>query len=368
MWDLAKDSFYTSVINTANKLPDIPFPEKKTDDELAKLLLQPDGRTQKSLADPLHIPASNKERPRIVHYPVALVNCGTLDGNIKVLDEFCKTLGLQKNTITNPLCYSAKDANYDLLASRNRYLFLERVANVVSQEEITLESEEDIQSDDHEETVTKESDDTYFVTKYNEIRQLIYNCSNINDVVQTLGADKELLNLKDMFGRSLLHVAAENSHVDMVDFLFCVGFNPNCTEKIGLTPLGIASVKGHVDVVNMLLSHGADCRFSVPNAYNIALDIGQNDILQIFDNHITQMQSNICNLLTQCNLLEKQNVCIDNPTTEEPTEFTFDRRKVKVPVFVDNGVEKLVRAVIRCVVAHTLCSVNVLVICTHLDI
>ena len=312
-----------------------------SDEELIKEVTQSvNAKNRDIISDPLHIPTNTKKQPKIIHYPVALVNCGTLDGNIKILDEFCNSLGIPKDTNINPLCYSPKEANYDLKESRHRKLFLDRIARVVSQEENPLEN---IDDDVEEEEVQTEVDqeDTYFGSKYEELRQLLYNSNDIQGLIESTNLKSDLT---DKFGRTFLHIAVEYNHCEMVEFLFNLGFNPNCTEQLVLTPLSIAVIKGHTDLVKVLMQRGADCKYSTPNAYDIAHEIGQNDILYNFEEHMQKSTFDFQKLFAACSLSGSKATVLSS-VPEKPEVFAYNRTSVKVPVYGDNGVEKLVRAV-----------------------
>ncbi len=57
---------------------------------------------------------SKSHPPKIIHYPINLANCGTIDGNVKVLEDFCGSLGLQKIPTPSAMVFDSKIATYDL--------------------------------------------------------------------------------------------------------------------------------------------------------------------------------------------------------------------------------------------------------------
>jgi hypothetical protein len=69
------------------------------------------------------------------------------------------------------------------------------------------------------------------------------------------GADP---NIKNENGRTPLHWAAREDHVEVARLLLEHGADPNIQDKDGLTPLHVAAFYGHVEVVELLLEHGAD--------------------------------------------------------------------------------------------------------------
>merc|ERR1711916_324364 len=70
-------------------------------------------------------------------------------------------------------------------------------------------------------------------------------------------------------GKTLLHKASFNGHVDVVNALLAHGVDASINEKDndGVTPLHGASFHGHVDVVNALLAHGGEASLNEKNNF-----------------------------------------------------------------------------------------------------
>ncbi|KRW98286.1 Ankyrin repeat-containing domain [Pseudocohnilembus persalinus] len=63
-----------------------------------------------------------------------------------------------------------------------------------------------------------------------------------------------------------LHIASEQGHNVLVEFLLMQGFNPNARDKALKTPLHYACTKGHEYIVNLLIQQGAD--YQACDGYN----------------------------------------------------------------------------------------------------
>ena len=72
-------------------------------------------------------------------------------------------------------------------------------------------------------------------------------------------------NVKDVFGRTPLHLAVMAGRRDVVELLLSHGADPNARDAAGQTPLHWAVGEGHVDIVELLLERSAD-----PNAKDYA--------------------------------------------------------------------------------------------------
>jgi hypothetical protein len=344
IWEAAKDSYLLDLISTSVNVPDANFAslsDEQFNDRLDKV---DDRKKWKKLpiVDPFQIPKQHSINTRIIHYPISLANCGTIDGNITVLNEYCSSLGLDSNlsSTASPLVYNARRANFDLNESRLRKQFIARITSILEKEQNNVDStvvENSFDKNDNKE-------DDVFNVKYNEIHPKLFNSRDVCKLVTELRINGNLSALHDKFGRSLLHAATEFEHFEMVQLLFDVGFNPNVVEHIGITSLCIAVIKGNISMARLLLENGADCKISVPSAYSIAQDIGQNDIISLFDSHLHQQFLCDSILKQQCSVNTSETVVEETPIIED-SHFHFNRTNVKVPVFGDNGVEKQIRSI-----------------------
>jgi ankyrin repeat protein len=63
---------------------------------------------------------------------------------------------------------------------------------------------------------------------------------------------------RSLLGESLLHLAADQGHVELLGPLIDAGLDVNDTDHLNQTPLHSAAVNQHVPVMQWLLQHGAD--------------------------------------------------------------------------------------------------------------
>jgi hypothetical protein len=287
----------------------------------------------------------------LIHYPISLANCGTTDGNIAVLEEFCQSLGIEKMNSKNNvyLCYNAQKSKFDLNQSRAKKVFIDRVQRVIEHQRLEPDSDSQIFEDCGDIDGATEDDyhDRQFETTYLELRQSLYNAHNLPRFIASVQCS-EKLNIKDKFGRTMLHFAVENEHLDMIDLMFSVGCNPNAKENIGITPLCIAVIKENFEICKLLLQYGADCMCSTPSALEIGHTCGQQDIITLFEDILNKRNAQDKKLSKQCG---KAVVCTeqsDSTVTEEESSdenYNFQRTNFKLPIFGDNGTEKQVRAI-----------------------
>ena len=72
-----------------------------------------------------------------------------------------------------------------------------------------------------------------------------------------LDAYPSTVNMRDENGRTALHYASYNGHLDAVKLLVSEGANINARGKHGGTPVYLAGYKGYLDIIKFLFSKGA---------------------------------------------------------------------------------------------------------------
>ncbi|MCA7010841.1 ankyrin repeat domain-containing protein [Wolbachia endosymbiont of Tribolium confusum] len=104
------------------------------------------------------------------------------------------------------------------------------------------------------------------------------------EIVNTLLKAKGInVNAADQDGKTPLHFAAENSHVDIVKLLIEKGADVNAAGQDGRTPLHFAAENSHVDVVKLLIEKGADITRLV--------FIGNNEPYEIIVHYIAKLEA-----------------------------------------------------------------------------
>ncbi|GAB2277075.1 hypothetical protein Dimus_011784 [Dionaea muscipula] len=101
------------------------------------------------------------------------------------------------------------------------------------------------------------------------------------------------LDSKDTQGRTALHMAAANGHLDVVDFLLSKGVNVNACNMEKNTPLHWACLNGHTEVVKNLIMAGANV--SSLNSHDRtpideALSQGKMKVIDTINTAVTQLE------------------------------------------------------------------------------
>jgi ankyrin repeat protein len=81
------------------------------------------------------------------------------------------------------------------------------------------------------------------------------------------------IDLRDIRGRTALHLAIGGDHIDLIHFLLEKGADPNVRDVEGASPLDDAVWRGSLDAVAILLAHGA--RLNEPDAATGATPVNE---------------------------------------------------------------------------------------------
>ena len=87
------------------------------------------------------------------------------------------------------------------------------------------------------------------------------------DLEKLLASNPSLLNEVDQFGQTILHIAAFEGHLSIVELLVEQGAPLSTQDKNGWTPLHCASSNRHLRVVEYLIVAGSDLNAFVRTQY-----------------------------------------------------------------------------------------------------
>jgi len=74
-------------------------------------------------------------------------------------------------------------------------------------------------------------------------------------IAAKLGAD---VNAKDKLGRTPLHLATQGDHKEITELLIAEGADVNAKHEEGWTPLHLAALYDHKEIAELLIAKGAD--------------------------------------------------------------------------------------------------------------
>lgn len=81
---------------------------------------------------------------------------------------------------------------------------------------------------------------------------------NLEEVKSQMALYGSAGHMRDENGKTLLHLATEYGHADIVQYLLENGMNPDTTDRIGDTALQIAAYNGYSDITEQLINAGAN--------------------------------------------------------------------------------------------------------------
>ena len=100
---------------------------------------------------------------------------------------------------------------------------------------------------------------------------------NLDVVKELLQENPRLVTAADDGGYSLLHKAAYNGHLDIVEYLISQGVNIDAASASGSTPLHGAAFYGHIETVRLLLDRGAGLDVANAGGYTPLLSASAGD-------------------------------------------------------------------------------------------
>ena len=193
-------------------------------------------------------------------------------------------------------------------------------------------------------------EDRLFSRTYDSLQNKMWRMSELGRIDQLLldlrsNEEKEHMQVKDHFGRSLLHVAVEQNNFNLVEVLLSVGLNPNAKEHCGATPLTLAVIDGNVKMTQILVDAGASCSgplfLEIPSPMDIALKLQYAELVEIMN----KISSSMVDLdLQRYDPYMKDNTSVSQPTeTTGPVKVNRSSKGFLTPIIGDVGTCKTTR-------------------------
>ena len=119
VWQQAQDYFLCHIMDLyLNEIPNTSF-ETISDSDFEKIIKNDELFVKKKtvpMKNVFDIACEPIKKATVIHFPISTANCGTLDGNLLVLEEFCKILGVTSIMEHNErqLSYNISSSSYDL--------------------------------------------------------------------------------------------------------------------------------------------------------------------------------------------------------------------------------------------------------------
>ncbi|CAI9096919.1 OLC1v1033181C1 [Oldenlandia corymbosa var. corymbosa] len=149
------------------------------------------------------------------------------------------------------------------------------------------------------------------------------------DDLKSLASAGTSLDAKDSQGRTALHMASANGHLEIVEYLVSHGVDVNAANTENNTPLHWACLNGHVEVVKFLILAGANV--AVLNSHentpvDEALHQRKMDVLDAVNEAMAQVE------LRATQMVEEPYVMQNFQMVEEPMQNLV--RNLICPTFV----------------------------------
>ncbi len=100
-------------------------------------------------------------------------------------------------------------------------------------------------------------DNIYMVETIKQEASLAASQGDLEKVKSSISKKPQIINSYDRNGKTVLHTAVINGHLDMVDFLITSGTDVNMKDKDGNSPLKLAKNNNRKDIVELLTKKGA---------------------------------------------------------------------------------------------------------------
>ena len=329
-WEEWCDNYYLGFLDvTLNKLPDPPKNlEEINETEVNAWLRSIDFKetnTQQPEYDIAVSPFASFcknmqviKRTDVINLPLSLEDNSTLLGTAALFETFSKEFDIPCDNLTEYIEFDENKKQFNIKSARERSLFLRsleehRIVMKDMEKQMTL-SERDIvetevqtqnMSDNSDESNSDEySDNDHSHKTANEDFESFFN--NLAEKTQeiTRSSDESLLditiqgiskltkkldNIRDKFGRTVLHAAVEQRNFTLTNILISSGINPNSKELCGATPLSLAVLNSDISICDLLITNFAEFKGDMfsnfPSPLDMAISMESSDIIELFNSY-----------------------------------------------------------------------------------
>ncbi|KAL3580232.1 hypothetical protein D5086_018067 [Populus alba] len=144
-------------------------------------------------------------------------------------------------------------------------------------------------------TATNQAERKTQVEATPEIVDALLEAARYDDLedITSLASSGVSLDSKDSLGRTALHMAAANGHLDIVEYLINQGVDLNASNEEKNTPLHWACLNGHIEVVKKLILAGAS--LGILNSHertpmDEAVTRGKLDVIDAINSAVAQQE------------------------------------------------------------------------------
>jgi ankyrin repeat protein len=123
-----------------------------------------------------------------------------------------------------------------------------------------------------------------------EVLGVLYDHISLEVVTYLMQSGADINAAGGMFNHTILHRAAREGHLDVLQYFISLGARVNVGDRNGWTPLHFAALYGHLSIVQFLVQSGADTNIKDKDG-DTALDWARHnnkpEVVEWLQNHMT---------------------------------------------------------------------------------